>query len=390
MPLVQQMQHPKSLDFDNQQLAVSLRKQKMPFRKIAARVRNLQKKKSTPDCVRRACQRFSRKKNLSKYNYHKCGRKAYKVEPEIKTFLIRKLLALRRSCICTSTTLQAELAKEKKVTLSCSWIRKILNKAGYKWRPRAQKRKYNAKDRAVRLTFAKRMVRKGKKGLKDFFSIKVDGTVIPLPPDDDTDRLNFCMHGTSHMWRKDNEAAHPQLAGEDPYGEQVPLEKALPLWAGIGSKGVSEILFHKTKKCGVDEWTDAIRSGTLGAVCRELHTKKQPGPWRILCDGEAFLRSKVCKKLYQSKHIELVVIPRRSPDLNPIEKFWGWLKKELRRLDLQDLKRGRGVLGKTAYRARVRVVLKKKKTQQVAARLSGQLYSACKEVIKKKGAATRG
>ena len=102
------------------------------------------------------------------------------------------------------------------------------------------------------------------------------------------------------------------------------------------------------------------------------------------------MRSKVCWKLYQTKHIELVVIPPRSPDLNPIEKKWGWLKKELRRLDLQDLKSGRGVLGKTAYKARVRAVLKKKKTQQVAAHYSSQLYSACREVIRKKGAATRG
>ena len=125
-------------------------------------------------------------------------------------------------------------------------------------------------------------------------------------------------------------------------------------------------------------------------MCRELSAKKQPGPWRILCDGEAFLQSKVCKKIYKTKHIELVVIPSHSPDLNPIEKFWGWLKRELRRLDLRDLKSGRPALGKTAYKARIRLVLRRKGTQKVAARFSSQLYSACREVIKKKGAATRG
>ena len=121
-----------------------------------------------------------------------------------------------------------------------------------------------------------------------------------------------------------------------------------------------------------------------------LNAKKQPRPWQILCDGEAFLQSKVCKKIYKTKHIELVIIPPHSPDLNPIEKFWCWLKRELRRLDLWDLKSGRGALGKTAYKARIRLVLRRKETQKVAARFSTQLYSACKEVIKKKGAATRG
>ena len=43
----------------------------------------------------------------------------------------------------------------------------------------------------------------------------------------------------------------------------------------------------------------------------------------------------------------------------------GWLKKELRRRDFQALMSGRGVLGKTAYKARVRLVLKRKKTQKV-------------------------
>ena len=56
----------------------------------------------------------------------------------------------------------------------------------------------------------------------------------------------------------------------------------------------------------------------------------------------------------------------------------------------RDLKSGRPALGKTAYKARIRLVLRRKGTQKVAARFSSQLYSACREVIKKKGAATRG
>ena len=35
------------------------------------------------------------------------------------------------------------------------------------------------------------------------------------------------------------------------------------------------------------------------------------------------------KEAYEAKGIHLWQIPPRSPDLNPIEKFWGWLQKDL-------------------------------------------------------------
>ena len=75
-----------------------------------------------------------------------------------------------------------------------------------------------------------------------------------------------------------------------------------------------------------------------------------------------------------------------SPDLNPIEKFWSWLGKELRRRDLKDLCEGRPVLGKIAYRLRVKAVLRSPKSQQVASRCAGTLKKVCKAVVAKKGA----
>ena len=68
-----------------------------------------------------------------------------------------------------------------------------------------------------------------------------------------------------------------------------------------------------------------------------------------------------------------VIMHMYSPDLNPIEKFWSWLGKELRRRDLKDLREGRPVLGKIAYRLRVKAVLRSPKSQQVASRCAGAL-----------------
>jgi transposase len=57
-----------------------------------------------------------------------------------------------------------------------------------------------------------------------------------------------------------------------------------------------------------------------------------------LCNNESFLRkAKATKEAGAEQGESLWHIPPRSPDLNPVEKFWAWLRRELRRLDLQDL-----------------------------------------------------
>ena len=83
-------------------------------------------------------------------------------------------------------------------------------------------------------------------------------------------------------------------------------------------------------------------------------------------------------------------VPAKSPDLNPIEKFWAWMRKQLRTLDMADLKAGRPVPGKTAYRQRVRNILRSARAQIVAGNFAKGLYNVCKEVERKEGAASRG
>ena len=81
-------------------------------------------------------------------------------------------------------------------------------------------------------------------------------------------------------------------------------------------------------------------------------------------------------------------IPSKSPDLNPIERFWSHLKKHLRHMDLADAVKGRPALGKTAYRQRVRRVLATKKMQKTAANCARSFRKVCKVVVEKKGRAT--
>ena len=59
-------------------------------------------------------------------------------------------------------------------------------------------------------------------------------------------------------------------------------------------------------------------------------------------------------------------------------------------MDLKDAVQGRPVLGKMAYKTRVLRVIKTQKAQTVAGSIAKGLRKACREVIKKKGAAIRG
>ncbi len=58
--------------------------------------------------------------------------------------------------------------------------------------------------------------------------------------------------------------------------------------------------------------------------------------------------------------------------------------------DLLDLSKKRKALGKTAYKQRLRAVLKQGKTQAVAKRFASDMMRVCKAIVKAKGYAVKG
>ena len=167
----------------------------------------------------------------------------------------------------------------------------------------------------------------------------------------------------------------------------MPLSRAIPLWGGLSHDGFAPVLWHPNKKTNKEEWSKAVREGQVHEALRFLNPKNRKGPWTILCDGDSFLRAKVSMAAYRAKKITLWAVPPKSPDLNPVELFWGWLRRKLRHMDLADLHQKRRPLGKTAYTMRVKGVIKSQKAQTVAKNFAGRLRKACKQVVKRRGAA---
>ena len=390
MALVTERVHPRGLNFNNQRRVVILREQGMEYPDIATRVKNLEG--NHPD-ARMCCnvyQKFNVRAGRVQTNYHKCGRKPWKLTKEVRLHLVRRLRLLRAHGMCTSTTLQQLLAREMHVTLDTSTIRAALRQEGYKWLPRSKKRKYNTDDRKARMQFARKVLAFSNAELRSHLAMCMDGVILAIPPADLTDRLNFLRSAETHCWRKPSEGGLPELDAHDPYKDQVPPVRAVPMWAGISGDGVAIVTFHDKKKITCEEWVKAVQAGKLRDALAAINPNNRRGPWTVLCDNEGFMKSTASTRAHTASRVQLWHIPRRSPDLNPVEKFWSWLRKQLRALDLRDAVAKRPVLGKTAYRARVRAVCKSARAQQKAANIANGLKKVCKVVLAKKGAASGG
>ena len=82
-------------------------------------------------------------------------------------------------------------------------------------------------------------------------------------------------------------------------------------------------------------------------------------------------------------------IPPGSPDLNPVEKFWSWLRRRLVALDLRDLRKRKVALGRVACKQRVQSICKSQKAQRVAASCALGFKKVCHEVIRLDGGMAR-
>jgi hypothetical protein len=281
------------------------------------------------------------------------------------------------------------LALKKRVKVEVSTVQKALKKHGYKWLPRSKKTKYSDAECKVRKAFADTALKLSEAALRKKLSACMDGVVLAVPPAAEARRINFCRTSETHCWRKPSETLDPEIAGYDKYHKQVPLSRAIPLWGAASADGFVPIVWHRKHKMDEDEWVEAIEDGMLKACMQALNPANRTGAWYLLSDNESFLKTTGAYKAYREQGVRLWTIPPRSPDLNPIEKFWGWLRRDLARRDLSDLGAGKNVLTKTNYLKRVQAILRSHRAQQVASNCVKRFRKDCKDVSDRGGAASK-
>ena len=321
--------------------------------------------------------------------YANCGRKKV-LTPILRKWLVKKMKELRCDADCTSTDLQLLLAREKRVVVEASSVRRALHDEGYYYLPRDNKPKYDKHARAKRVEFSKRFAKCSLKSQKGKCNLCLDGVVFTRPPSKRPDRENYIHSETRKVWRRKDEHNLPELAGYDRYSKQAPPSRIIPLWGGVGPAGFAPVLWHDNRKTDHVEWSAAVTAGNLTKALQATNPGKRIGPWKVLCDNESFLEHERSVKAYRKRRVSLLKIPPKSPDLNPVEKFWGWARKGLHKMDLADLRAGREVPGKTAYKERVRRFLCSAVAQKKARNFYGNLRTLSKKIVEKKGHAVKG
>ena len=268
----------------------------------------------------------------------------------------------------------------------CMYIFSAAFEAGYKWAKKRSTPLYSTDVQKARLDLSSEIVDMSNAEFRKKLSLSMNGVVITMPPSDPTDRANFVRHGDDFEWRKPGQKHDAHSLGTDDYPHQAPLSRVVPLWAGISEGGVAPIIFHKKRKLNKIEWTKAVHAGKLTNAIKALSPVKTNGPWHVLTDNESFLHAGISQKEHRLAKVKMWFIPPKSPDLNPIERFWSWLRRQLRQMDLNDQCAKRPVLSKPQYIARVRALLKTEKAKLAASHIARGQKKICQIIVDRKGA----
>ena len=131
------------------------------------------------------------------------------------------------------------------------------------------------------------------------------------------------------------------------YVDECGLDKYLYREYGYSLKGVPIIgkvsgrKFKRTNivaaQCGDKIVAPMIYDGTTDSILFEQWfeqclLKSIPKYSVIILDNAAFHRKAKLHALAEESECEVLFLPPYSPDLNPIENFWAWLKKRLRKI----------------------------------------------------------
>jgi transposase len=115
-------------------------------------------------------------------------------------------------------------------------------------------------------------------------------------------------------------------------------------WAPMGEKVYTKISGKKFKRTNIVAgmcqrgWVSPMQyNGTTDSILFEYWfehclLKEIRSGSVIVLDNATFHKKSVLPDLAQKKDCHVLFLPPYSPDLNPIEQKWAWLKKQLRKI----------------------------------------------------------
>ena len=245
MPVGSKQRHPNSLDEQNAMKVMYLRDVKelswQDIVKPEQGVLNVSGERTTWKTASRAYESLKKGQEYAEEKYANCGRKADVFTKLVKRFLIQRLLHLRNKCVCTSTILQAELARAKGVHCSTSGIRKVLADAGYVWLKRRGERVYSPGKREKRVARCRKVLRLSDEELRSKL-------VLAVPPQEPIRRYNDCWTGDEFVYRQRVEGGDGSFGGKKAHVAQGKDGDVVPVWAGISDNGAAVVSTYLKRK----------------------------------------------------------------------------------------------------------------------------------------------
>lgn len=253
------------------------------------------------------------------------GRKK-KLTVRAESLLLRKIPVIRR--MNPNWTVSELMSMAGIDDISLRTAQRILNRNGYHHLKARRKGILSSEDAKKRLAFARKM----KKKLPDFWQEGIAfyfdgvGFVHRTKPKEHA----IACHG--RVWRKRGEGLHLNCTSkgqkEGYGGKQVKFFVAISYNRGV-------ICAEQYTELNAASFSDFIYN-KFGEIFRR--SGKKCKEW--LQDGDPSQNSAKARTAMESLDANLIRIPPRSPDLNPIENVFAYVKKELKLQVLQnDLER---------------------------------------------------
>ena len=233
--------------------------------------------------------------------------------------IVRSLLALRRQRVQFSSRKiqeQAGLGRE----ISNRVIRRCLQRHGYKYRQSRKKGLLTARDLYIRLKYARKHI---KHTPPQFWSEDIAFYLDGVGFAHKSNPWQEARAISSMTWRKPSEGLKVTTKGR----KEGSGGRMANFFVAISHKHGVVMCKHHTWKVTGDTFAQLIREEFAGVFKKVGSTQ---GHRRFLQDNCPRQNARVAQRAWKKLGYEMVPIPARSPDLNPIENFFHLLRKKLR------------------------------------------------------------
>jgi len=278
--------------------------------------------------VKEICNRYPQYSTATVYRHAKHCQKEKCVRPyrkrgrpnKLNTEQCNKLIGTVKSLRETEgsfTSPRVAVKAKLDSVVSNRTIRRILNENGYGYHTTRRKGMLYARDFEARLEFC-RKVRNRNLGI-DFWTHNVSFYLDATGFQYKTNPLDQARTPRAREWRKKSEGLIATGKGKEGVVNSC-FMVGISYNAGVVlcEKYVGSITGAKCAEIAVSSFPDAFQKSVA------------PRAKRVIQDGCPRQNSKVAKQAYESVLAKVMVLPPRSPDLNPIENFFNLVKRELR------------------------------------------------------------